>query len=129
MREYEPGNGAPGSDGGGRGGPAVSATAGLAATATATATATANASAIASAAGYEGRHGATPVVSFENVSKQYGRLRAVDGLTLDLRAGETVALLGPNGAGKSTSLDMLLALRKPTSVRIRMFVEDPYHAG
>ena len=91
--------------------------------------ATGTATAFASApAGYEGRHGATPVVSFENVSKQYGRLRAVDGLTLDLRAGETVALLGPNGAGKSTSLDMLLALRKPTSGRIRMFGDDPYRA-
>ena len=61
------------------------------------------------------------MVSFENVSKHYGRLRAVDGLTLDLRPGETVALLGPNGAGKSTSLDMLLALRKPTSGKIQMF--------
>ena len=55
-------------------------------------------------------------------------MRAVDGLSLDLRVGETVALLGPNGAGKSTSLDMLLALRKPTSGKIRMFGEDPYHA-
>ena len=60
-----------------------------------------------------------PVVSFENVSKHYGRLKAVDGLNLDLHQGETVALLGPNGAGKSTSLDMLLALRKPTSGKIR----------
>jgi ABC-2 type transport system ATP-binding protein len=68
------------------------------------------------------------VVSFDNVSKHYGSLRAVDGLSLDLRVGETVALLGPNGAGKSTSLDMLLALRKPTSGRIRMFGSDPYHA-
>ena len=62
------------------------------------------------------------------MSKHYGRLRAVDGLTLDLRAGETVALLGPNGAGKSTSLDMLLALRKPTSGQIKMFGYDPYRA-
>ncbi len=69
-----------------------------------------------------------PVVSFENVSKRYGNLKAVDGLTLELRPGETVALLGPNGAGKSTSLDMLLALRKPTSGTIRMFGSDPYHA-
>jgi len=68
------------------------------------------------------------VVSFDNVSKHYGSLRAVDGLTLELRPGETVALLGPNGAGKSTSLDMLLALRKPTSGKIRMFGKDPYHA-
>ncbi len=72
--------------------------------------------------------GTGPVVSFENVSKQYGGLKAVDGLSLDLRPGETVALLGPNGAGKSTSLDMLLALRKPTAGQIRMFGSDPYHA-
>jgi ABC-2 type transport system ATP-binding protein len=72
--------------------------------------------------------GTGPVVSFDNVSKHYGSLRAVDGLSLDLRVGETVALLGPNGAGKSTSLDMLLALRKPTSGNIRMFGSDPYHA-
>ena len=80
------------------------------------------------AAGYGGSHGGTPVVTFENVSKHYGRLRAVDGMSLELRAGETVALLGPNGAGKSTSLDMLLALRKPTSGKIQMFGSDPYHA-
>src|ERR1700756_1164183 len=73
-------------------------------------------------------NGTGPVVSFDNVSKHYGSLRAVDGLSLQLRAGETVALLGPNGAGKSTSLDMLLALRKPTSGRIAMFGSDPYHA-
>ncbi len=72
--------------------------------------------------------GTGPVVSFDNVSKHYGSLKAVDGLSLDLRAGETVALLGPNGAGKSTSLDMLLALRRPTSGKIRMFGSDPYHA-
>jgi ABC-2 type transport system ATP-binding protein len=72
--------------------------------------------------------GTGPVVTFDNVSKHYGSLRAVDRLSLDLRVGETVALLGPNGAGKSTSLDMLLALRKPTSGRIRMFGSDPYHA-
>jgi len=72
--------------------------------------------------------GTGQVVSFDNVSKHYGSLKAVDGLTLELRGGETVALLGPNGAGKSTSLDMLLALRKPTSGKIRMFGSDPYHA-
>ena len=80
-----------------------------------------------SVAGY-GTATAGPVVSFENVSKHYGNLRAVDGLSLELYAGQTVALLGPNGAGKSTSLDMLLALRKPTSGTIAMFGTDPYHA-
>jgi ABC-2 type transport system ATP-binding protein len=68
------------------------------------------------------------IVSYEDISKVYGKIRAVDGLSLELRREETVALLGPNGAGKSTSLDMLLALRKPTSGRIRMFGSDPYHA-
>jgi ABC-2 type transport system ATP-binding protein len=69
-----------------------------------------------------------PIVTFDNVSKHYGALKAVDGLSLELRGGETVALLGPNGAGKSTSLDMLLALRKPTSGKITMFGQDPYRA-
>jgi ABC-2 type transport system ATP-binding protein len=77
--------------------------------------------------GHTGAPG-TPVVHFENVRKVYGQVKAVDGLSLELRAGETVAFLGPNGAGKSTSLDMLLALRKPTSGRIRMFGSDPSHA-
>ena len=78
----------------------------------------------------QGRMGASgaPVVSFENVRKVYGHVKAVDGLPMDLRPGETVAFLGPNGAGKSTSLDMLLDLRKPTSGTIRMFGSDPYHA-
>ena len=80
-----------------------------------------------SVTGFGGASG-TPVVSFVNVSKNYGSLKAVDGLNLDLRPGETTALLGPNGAGKSTSLDMLLALRKPTSGQIKMFGSDPYHA-
>ena len=85
-------------------------------------------SATRSVTSYGASRDGAPVVSFENVSKHYGRLRAVDGLSLDLWPGQTVALLGPNGAGKSTSLDMLLALRKPTSGKIQMFGSDPYHA-
>jgi ABC-2 type transport system ATP-binding protein len=70
----------------------------------------------------------SPVVAFENVTKVYGRVRAVDGVSLKIRAGETVALLGPNGAGKSTSVDMLLALRPPTSGQIHVLGTDPYRA-
>ena len=69
-----------------------------------------------------------PVVAFENVRKVYGPVTAVNGLSLELQRGETVALLGPNGAGKSTSLDMLLALRKPTSGTIRVFGSEPQEA-
>ncbi|MEV6837680.1 ABC transporter ATP-binding protein [Streptomyces sp. NPDC051133] len=57
----------------------------------------------------------TPVVGFDQVTKTYGSVRAVDGLSLRLYPGETVALLGPNGAGKSTTLDLLLGLKHPDS--------------
>ncbi|MER6788891.1 ABC transporter ATP-binding protein [Streptomyces sp. NPDC000658] len=62
-----------------------------------------------------------PVVGFDQVSKSFGNVRAVDGLTLSLRPGETVALLGPNGAGKSTTLDLLLGLKQPDSGAVRVF--------
>ena len=70
----------------------------------------------------------TPVVDFDQVSKSYGDVRAVDGLTLALRPGETVALLGPNGAGKSTTLDLLLGLRQPDGGTVRLFGGSPREA-
>ncbi|MFH9708435.1 ABC transporter ATP-binding protein [Streptomyces luteogriseus] len=68
------------------------------------------------------------VVAFDQVSKAYDAVRAVDGLTLGLRPGETVALLGPNGAGKSTTLDLLLGLKKPDSGTVRLFGTSPRDA-
>ncbi|MFJ2767743.1 ABC transporter ATP-binding protein [Streptomyces sp. NPDC087300] len=70
----------------------------------------------------------TPAVRFEQVTKSYGDVRAVDALTLDLRPGETVALLGPNGAGKSSTLDLLLGLRQPDSGTVRVFGTSPREA-
>ncbi|MFH9065367.1 ABC transporter ATP-binding protein [Streptomyces coeruleorubidus] len=69
-----------------------------------------------------------PVVAFDQVSKAYAAVRAVDGLTLTLRPGQTVALLGPNGAGKSTTLDLLLGLKKPDSGTVRLFGTSPRDA-
>jgi ABC-2 type transport system ATP-binding protein len=69
-----------------------------------------------------------PVVAFDQVSKAYGEVRAVDGLSLTLRPGETVALLGPNGAGKSTTLDLLLGLKQPDSGSLRLFGATPREA-
>ncbi|KUF16337.1 sulfate ABC transporter ATP-binding protein [Streptomyces silvensis] len=67
-------------------------------------------------------------MSFQQVTKAYGEVRAVDGLTLDLHPGETVALLGPNGAGKSSTLDLLLGLRRPDSGTVRVFGTTPRDA-
>ncbi|MFF3515520.1 ABC transporter ATP-binding protein [Streptomyces sp. NPDC002573] len=68
------------------------------------------------------------VVGFDQVTKAYGQVRAVDGLTLRLHPGETVALLGPNGAGKSTTLDLLLGLKHPDSGSVRVFGTSPREA-
>lgn len=65
------------------------------------------------------------VAAFRGVGKSYGQVRAVDGLDLVLRPGETVALLGPNGAGKSTSLDLLLGLREPDQGSVTLFGGPP----
>jgi ABC-2 type transport system ATP-binding protein len=54
-------------------------------------------------------------VSVRMLSKQYARLRAVDGLTFDAPAGKVTGFLGPNGAGKTTTLRMILGLVTPTS--------------
>ena len=49
-------------------------------------------------------------LSFRNVTHRYGSHLALDGLTVDIFRGQTVALLGPNGAGKSTTIALLLGL-------------------
>jgi ABC-2 type transport system ATP-binding protein len=56
----------------------------------------------------------SPVV-VENVTKRYGETLAVDGVSLRVGAGETVALLGANGAGKSTLIRMMTGLSDPDS--------------
>lgn len=70
----------------------------------------------------------TPVVGFDQVTKTYGNVRAVDGISLRLHPGETVALLGPNGAGKSTTLDLLLGLKNPDSGTVSLFGGTPREA-
>ena len=56
-----------------------------------------------------------PAVRLTGVTKEFGPVRAVRGLDLDLKQGEVVAFLGPNGAGKTTTIDMILGLSKPTT--------------
>ena len=68
---------------------------------------------------------ATVVAELSGVIKQFGTVRALDGLSLTLRPGEIVALLGPNGAGKSTAVKLLLGLSTPTDGTARIFGCDP----
>jgi ABC-2 type transport system ATP-binding protein len=67
-------------------------------------------------------------VTFENVSKHYGEVKAVNELSLEIPQGRTIAFLGPNGAGKSTSIDLLLGLKKPSSGTVRVFGRSPRQA-
>lgn len=60
------------------------------------------------------------MVSLRNVRKSFGRIVAVDGLSLDIHRGEVFGLLGPNGAGKSTTLAMIVGLLAPDSGEIRV---------
>ena len=50
-----------------------------------------------------------------NVRKSFGKIVAVDGLSLSVRKGEVLGLLGPNGAGKSTSVSLAVGLLAPDS--------------
>src|SRR3984885_15138700 len=66
----------------------------------------------------------TPLLRIDAVAKKFGVLRAVDGLSLDIRAGEFFALLGPSGCGKTTLLRMLAGFEAPDQGRILLAGED-----
>jgi len=58
-------------------------------------------------------------------TRRYGSVVALDGVSLDVPAGQLLGLLGPNGAGKSTLLQLLCGLRRPTSGRVELFGRPP----
>jgi len=53
------------------------------------------------------------MIHVEHLTKRYGHITAVDGLSFEVESGETFALIGPNGAGKTTTLKVLLGLARP----------------
>jgi ABC-2 type transport system ATP-binding protein len=55
-----------------------------------------------------------PAISTHQLTKHYGRIRAVENLTLDIPEGSVFGILGPNGSGKTTTLGMLLDVLNPT---------------
>ncbi|MHB8378993.1 MAG: ABC transporter ATP-binding protein [Acidimicrobiales bacterium] len=64
-------------------------------------------------------------VLLTDLTKSYGDVKAVRGVTISIDPGETIALLGPNGAGKSTTIDMMLGLTRPDSGTATLFGATP----
>ena len=63
-------------------------------------------------------------LEFENVSKHYGSIKAVDHVSLTVKQGEFFALLGPSGCGKTTLLRILAGFEQPDTGRVRLGGED-----
>ena len=61
------------------------------------------------------------VIKVENISKNFGTLKAVDNLSFEVEAGQVFGFLGQNGSGKSTTIRMLLSLIHPSSGSIELF--------
>lgn len=71
-----------------------------------------------------------PAVEVRDLVKVYprpggGTLRALDGLSFEIRGGEFFGFLGPNGAGKTTALEIIEGIRRPTSGEVRVLGVDP----
>ncbi|MFC7402078.1 ATP-binding cassette domain-containing protein [Citricoccus sp. GCM10030269] len=68
-----------------------------------------------------------PIIEVKGLIKNFGTVRALDGLHLSVVPGEVHGFLGPNGAGKSTAIRVLLGLLRADSGTVRLFGRDPWH--
>ncbi|MFE0178698.1 ABC transporter ATP-binding protein [Streptomyces sp. NPDC059002] len=64
------------------------------------------------------------VVRLDGIHKEYGDAKALDGMSLEIRAGDAVAVMGPSGCGKSTLLNMVAGLDRPTSGTVEVHGQD-----
>ena len=64
-------------------------------------------------------------VGIDGVSRAFGDVKAVDGLSLSLAPGESVGFLGTNGAGKTTTIKMITGLLRPDAGKVSVFGGDP----
>ena len=67
------------------------------------------------------------VIRTEGLTKHYGKISAVDGLSMEVLRGHVYGLLGPNGSGKTTTMGMLLGLVRPTSGSFSLFGSTGRH--
>ncbi|TXC92955.1 ABC transporter ATP-binding protein [Metabacillus litoralis] len=69
------------------------------------------------------------VIEVEHIVKNYGSVKAVDGISLSVNKGEILGIIGANGAGKSTTLEMMMGLRKPDSGSVTVLGLDMKHSA
>lgn len=69
----------------------------------------------------------TNAITVSGLHKSFGRTHALDGLDLEVAAGEVHGFLGPNGAGKSTTIRVLLGLLRADSGAVQLLGSDPWH--
>ena len=67
------------------------------------------------------------VLSIANLTKHFGKIKAVNNLNLEVHRGEVFGMLGPNGSGKTTTLGMLMGVVNPTAGHYSWFGEPPSH--
>ncbi|WP_166974539.1 ABC transporter ATP-binding protein [Brevibacterium atlanticum] len=72
------------------------------------------------------RSTASAAIEMHEVVKSYGRVRALDGLDLEVARGEVHGFLGPNGAGKSTTIRILLGILRHDAGTVRLLGDDPW---
>lgn len=70
-----------------------------------------------------------PAIRVERLEKNYGQLRAVDGISFSVEKGEVFSLLGPNGAGKTTTIEILEGLREADGGTTTVLDADPWKDG
>ena len=69
----------------------------------------------------------SPIIRIDNITKAYGPLTVLDGLSMDVMPGEKLALIGPSGSGKTTILRILMTLEKINGGHIEVDGDQLYH--
>jgi ABC-type multidrug transport system ATPase subunit len=67
------------------------------------------------------------ILSINGLTKHFGKIKAVNNVSFEVKSGQVFGMLGPNGSGKTTTLGMLMGVTNPTSGNFKWFSEEPSH--